>query len=138
MPNRYSLVAISLVLWTLFGVLIVPPGAYFILGYSMTQNAIVVGLCFGALMGLIVGIIGVSPVVSVNRVSAFRWVLLSSMIGALIGVAALLLIGGFPKRTQADLSLVLLAPASLVVGAASGMLCAAVLWRRERSRQRSK
>ncbi|MBW4419270.1 MAG: hypothetical protein KME13_08570 [Myxacorys californica WJT36-NPBG1] len=133
MPNRYALVTIALVVWTIFGTLIVVPGAYFILGYSLIQNAITFGACFGALTGLVVGMIGVSPFVSDNRVSAFRWVLFGSMIGALIGAVALLWIGGFPKRSQADLSLVFVAPASLLIGAVCGMVCAVVLWRRQRS-----
>ncbi|MBW4537973.1 MAG: hypothetical protein KME43_02370 [Myxacorys chilensis ATA2-1-KO14] len=133
MPNRYSLVTIALVSWTIFGTLILAPGAHFILGYGLIQNAIAVGACFGAIIGLVVGIIGVSPLISANRVSAFRWVLFGSMIGAVIGAVALLWIGGFPRRSQADLSLVFLAPASLVVGAACGIICAGVLWRNQRS-----
>lgn len=134
MQNRYFLLMIALVSWTIFGTLIVTFGTYFILGYNLIENAIPVGASLGAIIGLIVGMIGASFVVGANRISAFRWVLFGSMIGAVIGAIALFWIGGFPTRTQADLSLVFLAPASLAVGAACGMLCAGLLWRRKRSR----
>jgi hypothetical protein len=125
MLHRYRFVALAILVWTLFGILIVAPGAYFILSYGLLQNAIAVGACLGAVIGLVVGIIGVSPVVSGNRVTTFRSVLLGSMAGAVIGVAAMLVIGGFPKRSQADLSLIFLGPASLAIGAMVGLVLAA-------------
>lgn len=134
MLNRYWLIAIALLSWMLFGILILVPGTYFILSYSLIQNAIGVGACFGAMIGLIVGVTAVSPAISIHNVSAFRWVLFGSMIGAVITTMSLLWIGDFPKGTQADLSLLLLVPTSLAVGAVLGMLCADLLWRFRQSR----
>lgn len=134
MLNRYWLVAIALLTWTLLGMLVVILAAHFVLNYGQIQNALFFGACLGAVIGLTVGVIGVSPIVSANRISAFRWALVGSMIGAAIAVGLLFGIGDFPKQTQADLSLVLLGPASLALGSLVGLFSAVCLWRFRRSR----
>jgi hypothetical protein len=129
MRNPYRLVAIALISWSVLGMLILAPGAYFVLGYSQLQTAIAVGACIGGVVGLVVGIIGVSPVVSGHKIAAFRSVLSGSMVGAVVGAGALLVIGEFPKRSQADLSLIFWGPASLAIGALVGLVLAVVVQR---------
>ncbi|MBD2435041.1 MULTISPECIES: hypothetical protein [Fischerella] len=134
MQNRFSIVAIALLSWILFGILTLTPGAYFILNYSQIPNAITFGALVGTVIGLIVAMVGVWAVVITNLVAVFRWVLLGSMLGAIVGSVTLLLIGDFPKRSQADLSLLFLGPASLAIGAILGMFSAILLWRFRRAR----
>jgi uncharacterized membrane protein len=81
MQNRFSIVAIALLSWILFGILTLAPGAYFILNYSQIPNAIAFGALVGTVIGLIVAMVGVWAVVITNLVAVFRWVLVGSMLG---------------------------------------------------------
>ncbi|MBW4488264.1 MAG: hypothetical protein KME12_10795 [Trichocoleus desertorum ATA4-8-CV12] len=133
MTEQYQMIAIALLSWSLLDTLIWVAVAQLVLNYGQLQNAIAFGAIFGAVLGLVVGIIGVAVVTRTRSPSVFRWIVLGSMVGAVVAVLALLGIGGYPQRSQADLSLILLGPLSLVIGTALGILGAVALWRWRRS-----
>jgi hypothetical protein len=57
------------------------------------------------------------------------WMTVGSVIGAIVGLLSVMVWGGYPQRTQADLALVILAPISLLLGALLGSVIGARIWR---------
>ncbi len=57
------------------------------------------------------------------------WMLAGSLIGASVGFKGIILFGGYPNGSQADLSFITLAPAGLAIGAALGTAIGLLLWK---------
>lgn len=56
-------------------------------------------------------------------------VLLGSIVGAGLGFVSVIVFGGYPKGSQADLSFLLFAPMGLAIGTLFGIVAALGIWK---------
>lgn len=61
------------------------------------------------------------------------WMTGGSIIGAIIGFGIVIIIGGYPTRTQADLSFIAWGSAGLAIGGFSGAIVGVNLWKSHRN-----
>lgn len=100
-----------------------------ILSYTWIAQAAVLGAAIGTVTGLIVSFTALLASFWVRSTIAMLWVLAGSIIGAGFGFKGVVVLGGYPKGSQADLSLITLAPVGLVVGALVGTLAGILMWK---------
>ncbi|QIR40461.1 hypothetical protein HCG51_29740 [Tolypothrix sp. PCC 7910] len=119
---------LGIVLWLSFGAIIGGVGAW-IVSYTWVLNVVGYGAVMGSVVGLIVSLVGLAIASQMRSINVMLWVIFGSIVGAIIGFKAVILYGGYPNRTQADLSFVTLAPTGLLIGALLGILLAVGIWK---------
>jgi hypothetical protein len=128
MMHRNSFWRPIVLIWSLYGTLILTSGALLILGYGQIFNAIGFGAFTGSSIGFVVAALASVAARLWRSPILWRWGLVGSLVGATVAIALLGLVG-FPHRTQADLSLIFLGPGSLALGAIAGSLMGIGMWR---------
>jgi hypothetical protein len=119
---------LGILLWVGFGALIAGLGAM-IVRYTWVLSVVGYGATIGAMSGFIVTSLGLAIAARVRSQDVIVWVLLGSIVGAGIGFKSVILFGGYPKGTQADLSFLLLAPMGLAIGTLLGIIIAVGIWK---------
>ncbi len=130
MRHKVYFFILGIVLWSSFGAIIGSLSAN-ILSYTWTTQAAVVGVLIGAFIGSIVGLAGLSASSQFRFSAVILWMLAGSLAGASIGFKSIILFGGYPRNSQADLSFITLAPAGLAVGTVLGTITGLMLWKYE-------
>ncbi|PSN11540.1 hypothetical protein C7271_24495 [filamentous cyanobacterium CCP5] len=131
MQNKFYFFILGIILWSGFGAIIGSLSAN-ILNYTWVTQAVVVGAIIGMITGLIIGLAGLSASFRFRLSVVIVWMLAGSLIGASIGFQSIILFGGYPHNSQADLSFIALAPAGLAIGTGLGTITGLVLWRHRR------
>lgn len=127
MQNKFYFFILGIVLWSGFGAIIGNFSAN-LLSYTWILQATGFGTAIGLLVGVIVGLAGLSAS-SRFRVSIMLWMLAGSLIGASVGFKGIILFGGYPNGSQADLSFIPLAPVGLAIGTVLGTTIGLLLWK---------
>jgi hypothetical protein len=128
MTHRNSFWLPIVLIWGMYGTLILTLGAIFILKSGQALNAAGLGAFIGGSIGFVVAAL-VSVAARLWRSpKLWIWGLAGSMVGAGVAIA-LLRLGGFPQGTQADLSLIFLGPGCLALGAIGGSIAGLGIWR---------
>ncbi len=123
---------VGILLWSSFGALIAGWGAM-IVSYTWVISVAAYGAGIGAMSGFIITSLGLLISARVRSQDTILWVLLGSIVGATIGFISTIVFGGYPKRTQADLSFLTLAPTGLLIGAVVGIIVAVGIWKSRHS-----
>jgi len=132
MQRNLVLLLGAVITWGIFGAIIGAISSV-IVGYSWVTNAMILGATVGAFIGLGVGVLGLAAVGTQRSRDVFTWVVGGSILGAIIGFGTVIIIGGFPRRSQADLSFIGLAPLGLILGGFSGTVVGVNLWKSRRN-----
>jgi hypothetical protein len=119
MQRGFLLLAIAVIVWLTFGAVIGGLSAV-ILGYTWVIDVITYGAIIGAFVGLGIGLIGLIVAFVLRSREVIIWMIGGSIIGAIIGFSIVIIIGGYPTRTQADLSFISLGPVGLATGGLLG------------------
>ncbi|MBW4564694.1 MAG: hypothetical protein KME32_26945 [Mojavia pulchra JT2-VF2] len=119
---------LGIALWVSFGALIAGLGAR-IVSYTWVLTVMGYGAAVGSVGGLLVSLIGLAIASKVRSIDVMLWVLVGSIVGATIGFTGVILFGGYPHKSQADLTFVTLAPTGLVIGALLGILIGVGIWK---------
>ncbi len=122
----------AVIAWTIFGAIIGAISSV-IIGYSWIANAMIPGAALGAFIGLGIGIIGLAAAGTQRSRQVFTWVVGGSIIGAIIGFGTVIIVGSFPRRSQADLSFIGLAPLGVILGGFSGVAVGINRWKSRRN-----
>lgn len=119
---------LGIVLWVSFGALIAGLGAM-IVKYTWVLSVAGHGAVIGAMSGFIITSLGLLISARVRSPDVILWVVLGSIVGAGIGFVSVIVFGGYPKGTQADLSFLLFAPIGLAIGTLLGIVIAFGIWK---------
>lgn len=119
---------LGILLWVAFGGLIGGIGAS-IVSYTWVMSVVGYGAVIGFVSGLIVSLIALAIASLVRSKNVMLWVIFGSIIGSSIGFKAVILIGSYPQRSQADLSFITFAPVGLMIGAILGILLGVGIWK---------
>jgi hypothetical protein len=119
---------LGILLWVGFGALIAGFGAM-IVKYTWVFSVAGYGAVIGAMSGFIITSLSLLISARVRSPNVILWVLLGSIIGAVLGFISVIVFGGYPKGTQADLSFLLFAPMGLVIGTLLGIVVAVGIWK---------
>jgi hypothetical protein len=119
---------LGIILWVVFGTLIGGLGAS-IVNYTWVISVVGYGAIIGFVAGLVVSLIGLAIASLVRSQNIILWVIFGSIIGSSIGFKAVILIGGYPQRSQADLSFLTFAPIGLLIGAILGIFIGLGIWK---------
>jgi hypothetical protein len=128
MQTKFFWFIVGILLWVSFGGLIGGLGAM-IVSYTWVLSVVGYGAAIGTMSGFIVTSLGLLISARVRSQDVILWVLLGSIVGASIGFISVILFGGYPKGSQADLSFVLLAPTGLAIGTVLGIAIAFGIWK---------
>lgn len=128
MQNKFYFFILGIILWSVFGAIIGSLSAN-ILNYTWVTQAVVVGVLIGTLIGLLVGLAGLSASSRFRFSTVILWMLAGSLTGASIGFKIVILLGGYPHNSQADLSFIALAPSGLAIGTVFGTITGLGLWK---------
>lgn len=128
MQQKLLLAALGLGGWFLVGITLSLIGAA-ILNYSMVANTLSYGAMAGAILGLAVSLLALGGAAAARSQQIMLWILGGSILGAIVGFLTVVLLGGYPKGTQADLSFLILAPAGVAVGTLVGSAIGAAIGR---------
>ncbi len=119
---------LGIILWTGFGAILGGLGAK-LLNYTWVWQAVGYGTLSGAILGFFLSLTGLtlsswlsSPEISLRLV-------VGALFGAVLGVVGLMLIGGYPTGTQADLVMVSMTPPTAIIGAIVGAIASLVTWK---------
>lgn len=119
---------LGILLWVSCGALIAAWGAM-IIKYTWVMSAASYGAAIGAMSGFIVTSLGLAISARVRSQNVILWVLLGSILGAGLGFVSVIVFGGYPKGSQADLSFLLFAPMGLAIGTLFGIVAALGIWK---------
>jgi hypothetical protein len=119
---------LGIIVWVAFGALIGGLGAS-IVSYTWVMSVVGYGAAVGFVAGLIISLTGLAMASLVRSKNIIPWVIFSSIFGSIIGFKAIILFGGYPTKTQADLSFLALAPMGLTIGALLGILLGGGIWK---------
>jgi hypothetical protein len=135
MQNKFFLFILGILLWIGFGAIIGSLSAH-IISYTWVAQSALFGAAIGLIAGLIVGLAALSASSRFRFNAVMVWMLAGSLLGAGLGFNGVILLGGYPNRSQADLSFIALAPVGLAAGAGLGTLAGLLIWKyRHRARQ---
>jgi hypothetical protein len=119
---------LGIILWTGFGAILGGLGAK-LLNYTWVWQAVGYGTLSGAILGFFLSLTGLtlsswlsSPEISLRLV-------VGALFGAVLGVVGLMLIGGYPTGTQADLMIVTMGPIIVIIGAIVGAIASLITWK---------
>ncbi|MBD2450032.1 hypothetical protein H6G76_23285 [Nostoc sp. FACHB-152] len=107
---------LEILLWVVFGALIGGLGAS-IVNYTSVISVIGYRAVIVSVVGLVVSLIGLAIASLVRSKNIMRWVILGSITGSSMGFQTGILIGGYPQRSQADLSFITFASIGLIISA---------------------
>ena len=101
-----------------------------VLGNSgLMSSNISYGIAVGGAIGLSLVVLEWMAADAARSNRIMIWMTVGSVIGAIVGLLSVMVWGGYPQHTQADLGLVILALISLLLGALLGSVIGARLWR---------
>lgn len=132
MQRKFLLFFGAVIAWLIFGAIIGGIGAV-IVGYTWLVNVMICGAIIGAFVGFCIGLIGLIIASILRSREVIIWMTGGSIIGAVIGFGIVIIIGGYPTRTQADLSFIAWGPAGLAIGGFSGTIVGVNLWKSHRN-----
>lgn len=115
-------------LWTGFGALLGGLGAK-LLNYTWVWQAVGYGTLSGVILGFLLSLTGYALSSRLSSPEISLWVVVGALLGSVLGVVGLMLIGGFPTKTQADLVMAVMAPQIVVIGAIVGAIASLIAWR---------
>lgn len=119
---------LGMILWIGFGALLGGLGAK-LLNYSWLWQAVGYGALSGAIGGILLSLTGLTLSSWLSSQNISLWLVIGSLVGAVLGVVGLMLVGGYPTGTQADLIMVSMAPPTVVIGAIVGAISSLVTWK---------
>lgn len=115
-------------IWTGFGALLGGLGAK-LLNYTWVWQAVGYGTLSGVILGFLLSLTGYALSSRLSSPEISLWVVVGALLGSALGVVGLMLMGGFPTRTQADLVMAVMAPQIVVIGAIVGAIASLIAWR---------
>ncbi len=115
-------------IWTGFGALFGGLGAK-LLHYTWVWQAVGYGTLSGAILGFLLSLIGYALSSRLSSPKISLWLVVGALFGAILGVVGLMLIGGYPTNTQADLVMVSMTPPTVIIGAIVGAIANLVTWK---------
>jgi hypothetical protein len=115
-------------LWTGLGAILGGLGAK-LLNYTWLWQAVGYGTLSGALLGFLLSLTGLSLSSWLSSPEISLWLVVGALFGAVLGVVGLMLIGGYPTGTQADLVMAVMAPKIVMIGAIVGAIASLVTWK---------
>lgn len=127
MQNKFPLFILGILLWVGFGAIMGSLSAN-IISYTWIAQSALFGAAIGLIAGLVVGLAALSAYSRFRLNGVMIWMLGGSLLGASLGFIGVILYGGYPDRSQADLSFIFLAPAGLAAGAVVGTLAGLLIW----------
>ncbi len=128
MQNKFFLFILGVLLWIGFGAIIGGLSAH-IISYTWMAQSALSGAAIGLVVGLVVGLAALSASSRFRFNAVMVWMVAGSLLGASLGFNAIILLGGYPNRSQTDLSFIALAPAGLAAGAGLGTLAGLLIWK---------
>lgn len=128
MQNKFYFFILGIILWISFGAIIGSFSAN-LLSYTWILQATGFGAAIGLPVGLVVGLAGLLASSRFGVSAILLWMLAGSLIGASVGFKSIILFGGYPTGSQADLSFITLAPAGLAIGTVLGTIIGLLLWK---------
>jgi hypothetical protein len=134
MQNKFFLFILGILLWIGFGAIIGSLSTH-IISYTWVAQSALFGAAIGFIAGLIVGLAALSASARFRFSAVMVWMLAGSLLGASLGFNGVVLLGGYPNRSQADLSFIALAPVGLAAGAVLGTLTGLLIWKYRHPRQ---
>jgi hypothetical protein len=115
-------------LWTGFGAILGGLGAK-LLNYTWVWQAVGYGTLSGAILGFFLSLTGLTLSSWLSSPKISLWLVVGALFGAVLGVVGLMLIGGYPTGTQADLVMAVMAPPTAIIGAIVGAIASLVTWK---------
>jgi len=128
MQNKVYFFILGVVLWLGFGAIVGSFSANLI-GYTWIAQAAAYGAAIGLVVGVVVSLAGLAALSRFRTSVIMLWMLAGSIFGAGAGFKSVILLGGYPNQSQADLSFVVLAPVGLALGAVLGAIAGLLLWK---------
>ncbi len=115
-------------LWTGFGAILGGLGAK-LLNYTWVWQAVGYGTLSGAILGFFLSLTGLTLSSWLSSPKISLWLVVGALFGAVLGIVGLMLIGGYPTGTQADLVMVSMTPPTAIIGAIVGAIASLVTWK---------
>ena len=115
-------------LWTGFGAILGGLGAK-LLNYTWVWQAVGYGTLNGAILGFFLSLTGLTLSSWLSSPEISLQLVVGALFGAVLGVVGLMLIGGYPTGTQADLVMVSMTPPTAIIGAIVGAIASLVTWK---------
>jgi hypothetical protein len=119
---------LGIILWTGFGAILGGLGAK-LLNYTWVWQAVGYGTLSGAILGFFLSLTGLTLSSWLSSPKISLWLVVGALFGAVLGVVGLMLIGGYPTGTQADLVMVSMTPPTAIIGAIVGAIASLVTWK---------
>lgn len=115
-------------LWTGFGAILGGLGAK-LLNYTWVWQAVGYGTLSGAILGFFLSLTGLTLGSWLSSQEISLWLVVGALIGAVLGIVGLMLFGEYPTNTQADLVMVSMGPPTVIIGAIVGAIASLVTWK---------
>jgi len=138
MQRNFVLFLGAVIAWTIFGAIIAVISAVIVLGATWSNwgiwgvDALILGAFVGATVGLVIGVNGLIVASVLRSGEVIIWMTGGSILGALIGFALVIIMGGYPTRSQADLGFITFGPAGLGIGGLLGSLVSITIFKARR------
>jgi len=121
----------AVIAWVIFGAIIGAISSV-IVGYSWVTNAMILGTFVGTIVGFVIGVNGLIVASVLRAREVIIWMTAGSIIGEIIGFGLVIVMGGYPTRSQADLGFITFGPAGLALGGLLGSLVGITVFKARR------